>query len=117
MEPFCTEEEFLEIVVDGEKRVFDEVLSRVFIKGVETALLYLPEAVDKLSKRLAHTTKIFTAFLEKHPEYKENKDIVLKIVQSTELNNPLKTMEEVLEIAAPEIDRQIDLITKIKEKF
>jgi len=110
MEKFCNEEEFLKIVIDGDKEVFDEVLSRVFIKGVETALLYLPETVDKLGKKLAYTTKVFGKFLEEHPEFKEKKELVLTTIQQIEFQNPLKTMEEILELAVPKIEKEIKLL-------
>lgn len=117
MEKFCTDEEFLEVVVNGNKEVFDIILSRVFQKGVETALLYIPEMVDKTGKRLAATTKIFNDFLEKHPEFKNYKDLVIRKIQQMELKNPTKPFEEILEKAAVEIEEEIKLLSSLKEKL
>jgi len=111
---FCSEEEFLEVVINGDKKTFDEVLSRVFQKAVESAILYLPEAVDKLAKRNAYTVKAWGSFIDKHPEFKENKEIVISVIQGVEQENPLLTLEEVLEKAAPEIETSIKAMKQLK---
>lgn len=114
MDKFCSEEEFLEVVVSGKKEVFDEILSRVFQKAVESAILYLPEAVDKLGKRLAYTTKVFGEFIEKHPEYREHKDLVVHTMQKLELESPNKNIEEILASSVAVIDREIKLLKDMK---
>lgn len=114
MERFLTEEEFLQITVEGDYETFCEVLSRVHTKAIERAILYLPTAVDSLAKNMAVTQKLFKEFIEAHENYKEHKELVLKIVQEEELRGHTKTFEEILEDSAKRIDEAIARIEHIE---
>jgi hypothetical protein len=113
---FCSEEELLKVLVDGDKKTFDEILSRVFMQAVEKSLLLMPEAVDKLGKRLAYTQKLFGEFLEKHPAYLEEKELVVEVVQSVEMKNPADTFEDILKKSEPLIEERLRLLKTLKEK-
>lgn len=75
--------------------------------AVEKALLMIPEVVGNMMTNHVAMAKINSDFYTKFPEFKNNKDIVMSVVEMIEGQNPAIDYEEILEKAAPEIRKRI----------
>lgn len=109
---WTTEEEFLQITVEGKKEVFEEILTRVYNKAIESALCHTPLMVQKMAKKVELVNSASKKFFTDNPEYKDYIDIVLQTIQRTEIEFPGMIFEEIVKEAKPEIDRKIANIKK-----
>lgn len=107
---FCTEEEFLKIVVDGDGKLFNEILDRVYNKAIERSLLLLPETVARLSKRNEAITMLLKQFIGENKNFLNHKELVLQVVQEIEIKNPNLKFDEILMLAKPTIEQKIKLM-------
>lgn len=107
---WLTEEEYLAITAGGDKKVLDDVLSRVYNKAIEQALCHIPDIVNKLSKKVKNINSCLDVYFKDNPKFLEYKDIVIKTVQQIEIEFTGMTFEDILEKAKPEIERKIALI-------
>jgi hypothetical protein len=73
----------------------------------EKVLLTIPEVVGNLIINHISLAKINKDFYDKHPEFKDKKDIVASVVDMIEGRNPLEDYEEILKKAVPEIVERI----------
>jgi hypothetical protein len=107
---FLTEEEFLKITVDGKKEVFEEVLTRVYNKAIESAMCHIPLMVARLSKKIEVTNKVLNQYFIDNPDFPKYPDIVGKVIQQIEIEFTGMSFEDVIEKARPEIQKRIDNI-------
>jgi hypothetical protein len=76
---------------------------------VERVFKLLPETIGNLMKSHAMIARLNKEFYEAHQDYKNHKDIVTQTLARVEGNNPLKSYEDVIKMAIPEIDKRIGL--------
>jgi S-adenosylmethionine synthetase len=107
---FLTEEEFLEITVNGKKEVFEEVLTRVFNKAIESAMCHIPVMVARLSKKVEVTNKLLSKYFEDNPDFLKYPDIMAKAIQEIEMEFTGMSFEDVIEKAQPIIQKRIDSV-------
>lgn len=107
---FITEEETLKILTEGDSKLLNEVLERVYNKAVEKALLMLPEVVGRLGKRNEIITSLLKQFLSENKNFLNHKELVLQVVQEIEIKNPSLKFDEILLLAKPTIEQKIKLL-------
>jgi len=91
----------------------DKQLSDLTDMVLEKALLRLPEIVGTLMQNHATNFKLVKEFYDKHPELKKHRAVVAAAIEHTEMNNPGKRYEEILEFALPEIERRLSVQKKL----
>ncbi len=74
---------------------------------IERLLLRLPEVVGNLMSDHALNLKLNKEFYQKHSEFQSHKDVVVSVVEQVEGLNPLKTYQEILDLAVPRIQETI----------
>lgn len=76
---------------------------------IERLLKILPEVIGNLMTAHASNAKLTTEFYSKNLEFKAHKDVVREVVAKIDLDNPTLPYSKVLELARPEIQRQLGL--------
>lgn len=87
-----------------------EIIDEAVAKAVEKTLLAIPEVIGNLMANHAMLHKINREFYQKYPEFAERKDIVQAVVEDMEGKFPLLPYEELLQKAAPEIKRRMEIV-------
>jgi hypothetical protein len=104
---FLTKEEFEKI---SSYEVFNEVLSRLFNKAIETAMISTPALAAQLIKRGLAMKQLAAEFFENNPELAAHRSILEKVVMEVDAANPGATYEDILKKAAPIAKEKIKLI-------
>ena len=85
----------------------NEQLDQIATIAVEKILLKMPEVIGRLMENHAMLNKTNIDFYNKHPEFKNHKDVVVNVLEATEGNFPEKKYEEIIQLAIPEIQKQV----------
>lgn len=80
---------------------------------LEKALVRLPSVLGALMQNQAATFKLVKDFYDAHPELKEHRGVVARAIEKTELDNPGKRYEEILEVALPRIKEELRMQSKL----
>ena len=97
-------------MIDPEER------QAIINEAVEKALLRLPEVVGNLITSHISSIKINKQFYDKFPEFKDSKDLVAKVIEKLENDNPGVDYTKLLDLAAPLIKEQIKTVGSIDLK-
>jgi hypothetical protein len=105
---FATKEELGSILL-GDINTLNEVLSRVYNKGVEDAMKATPELTARLIKSSLYIRDTIEKFKADHPEFAGHEDVVRRVVQEVERESPAATYAEILNKAVPKITLAMSL--------
>lgn len=103
---YATVDEFKKII-SGDLNTLNEVLSRVHNRAVEDAIRMTPELAARLLKNTSAIVGMLDSFNKAHPEFKGHEDVVRKVLQDVESENPGDSYDRILEKAAPRITNLI----------
>lgn len=98
----------------------NELFDKVVSASVEQALRMIPGVVDYMVRHATYLNQLSTNFYEKHPELAEHKDIVTKVLEQVESENPGKPYEELLNKTVPKAKEVLSGRNKImasREEF
>jgi hypothetical protein len=98
------------------KMIDQEEKQAIINEAVEQALLRLPEVVGNLITSHISSIKINKQFYDKFPEFKDSKDLVAKVIEKLENDNPGIDYVKLLDLAAPLIKEQIKTIGPLSMK-
>ena len=85
----------------------DELLLKVKQEAVEEALRALPAIIQNLVVSASRLQKVSTEFYKDNKDLVEHKDLVGKIIQEVEANNPGISFEKITEEAATETRKRL----------
>jgi hypothetical protein len=88
----------------------DEEKNEIVNLAVEKALLMLPEVVGNMMKQHATMSKLNSQFYSDYPEFKDQKDAVVSVIERIDAENPFTKYEDILAKAVPEIRKRIELV-------
>jgi hypothetical protein len=103
--PYCSEDEF-KLIRDNaldHKAAYDkfnEVLDRVFTRGVEAALLGFPEVAISLMRNAGEMTKLRKEFFDENPDMLKKLPLFKEAVAHLEEKEPALQYKDLLEKAA-----------------
>lgn len=86
---------------------FEEILKDVMTQTSEHVLKMIPNVVSYIVKQSSYLKQLSEDFYLKHPELNNHKDLVTKLVQQTETENPGKSFEEILNLVAPKAKQHL----------
>lgn len=92
--------------------ITEEEKNEIIDMAVEKALLLLPETVGALMANHAAMAEINKKFYSDYPEFKNNRDAVMSVVEKIEGENPLLDHKGILKKAVPEIRKRIETLKK-----
>lgn len=81
--------------------------------AVERALLMIPEVVGNMMTNHVTMAKINSDFYMAHPEFKDNKDVVVSVIEMIEGQDPTVDYKDILDKAVPEIKKRINLTQRL----
>lgn len=87
----------------------DQIVSSV----VEIVLGKMPDIIGNLMKHQAMVSKLNHQFYSENPEFKNNKDLVVKTIEQIETSDVSLKYEEILDKAIPIIKSGIKSIDKV----
>ena len=87
--------------------IIDEITKKVLLTVKEDILLSIPEVIGNLMVQHISLHKLNKKFYADHKEFKDKKDVVVKIIEEIEGKDPLKKYEDILKEAVPEIRNRI----------
>ena len=76
---------------------------------IEKVLLMIPDVIGNLITHHMSMSKTNKEFYKKHSELQDHKDVVVKVLEKVEGENPLLIHQKLLEKALPKIQEQIRL--------
>jgi hypothetical protein len=85
-------------------------------EAVERTLLMIPEVIGNLIMNHAAKIRAGKLFYDKYPEFKSFSDIVASTIEEVEDKDFTKDMNEILELAVPEIKRRIEAVKNLDFK-
>lgn len=88
----------------------EEERNSIINEAVEKALLKIPEVVGNLITSATYSARLNREFYEKYPEFTKDKEMVAKVVQKVEGDNPGKEYEWILEQAVPMIRQHLKTV-------
>jgi len=91
----------------------DEQVDKIVFLVTEKILLRMPEVIGNLMTNHAEKNKIRLAFLDQHPEFKTNLDVVRSVIEDVESNDLTKGMQDILTESVPEIKKRISMVDKM----
>ena len=83
----------------------------IVLEAMERTLLRIPDVLGNLMINRAFQAKVNREFYSNHKEFFNHKDVVAAVVERIESENPDKSYDKILELAVPEISKQIKLVT------
>jgi hypothetical protein len=83
---------------------------------VEESLKTLPSVINHLSRQASYLKDLSDAFYDKNKDLIDHKPLVASVIESIEIENPGLKYGEILEKAAPEARRKIEILSKIKDQ-
>src|SRR3990167_4983194 len=104
---FITREELQRIVEKEDVDALNEILSRVHNSAVESVIKQIPEVISRLMVSTQAHKKMISDFYQHNKEFESHKEIVSKVVQDIECDNPEKNYEDILKLAEPIIKQKI----------
>lgn len=93
--------------------ITEEEKQEIIDRAVEKALLLIPETVGNMMAHQASLSKANREFYSKYPEFKNEKDSVVSVIEKIEGENPLLDYEKLLEKSIPEIRRRIGTLKNL----
>jgi hypothetical protein len=90
--------------------ITEEEKEEIINLAVERTLLSLPKVVGNLMTSQVTLAKINNAFYDKHPEFRDKKDVVAAVVGMVEGENTLLDYDKILEKAVPKIKDRLKLL-------
>lgn len=93
--------------------IIDEVTKAVLLAVKEEILLCLPEVIGNLMVQHISHHELNKKFYATHKEFKDKKGIVAKIIEEIEGKDPLKSYEDILKEAVPEIKNRIKTMSTL----
>lgn len=93
--------------------ITEEQREEIINTAVERALLLLPEIVGNMMATQASLHKINKEFYEKYPEFKNDKNTVVSVVEQTEGAYPTLPYGKILKKAVPKIRERIGTLKKL----
>jgi hypothetical protein len=85
-------------------------------EAVERTILMIPEVVGNLMMNHAAKIRANKKFYEKHPEFKEFKEVVASVIEQVEDSDLSKNFEDILTNAIPKIRKRIDQVKLLDTK-
>jgi hypothetical protein len=82
----------------------------------EHVLLLLPSVISHLINNMATMKELSTQFYEKHKDLAQHKNIVGTVIEQLEAKHPGKSVEEILNLAAPEARKLMSLQQNVESK-
>lgn len=82
-------------------------------RTLEKVLLRLPEVVGNLMKELGAKTKLLAYFQRTYPETKKNPELVAKMLEQAELENPGLDYKQLLDKVGSEVSDKLVIADKI----
>lgn len=83
----------------GSKKAFEELLDL----AVQEALRMLPHTVDRLMKQAMSLQKLSVEFYQNNPDLAEHRELVSKMIERIEAENPGVDPRKITEQAAPKV--------------
>jgi len=80
---------------------------------VEQLFLKLPEIIGNLMSSQASLNKLNKKFYSENPEFRNNKDLVVNVIEEIEGKNPGKDYESIVKIATPIIKQRMEIVNKL----
>jgi len=87
----------------------EEEKNEILDLAVERTLLKIPEVVGNLITHHMSQNKMNKDFYEKHPKFRDHKELVASVIEQVEGNNSPMDYTKLLEKAIPEIEKRIDV--------
>lgn len=109
---FISKEEWKALSKQTDEILINEVLSRVFNRAVETAILKLPDTISRLMVSTTATQNMTKDFFKRNSSFEEHKDIVASVTQDVESLHPEWNYEEILKEAEGVIKFKIEVLPK-----
>lgn len=92
---------------------FCGIANKVVQLCVEEALKALPHVITSLAQQAAYLKKLSDDFYDSNKDLANHKDVVAKVIENIEANNPGMEYEKVLSIAAPRARQTLSLRDKV----
>jgi hypothetical protein len=108
---FIAKEEWQQMQGEQGFDMINEVLMRVYNRAVEDAIRSIPSVISRLLVSIPARKKLIKDFHERNPSYKDHKEIVAKVVQDVESDNPDMDYDQLLRASEPIINRHIEACT------
>lgn len=83
---------------------------------VEQIFLQLPEIIGNLMTSQASLNKLNKKLYSENPDFKNHKEIVVKVLEEVEGENPGKSYEDMIRIAVPKIKKMIGITSELNVK-
>ena len=96
--------------------ITDKEKQEIVNLAIEKTLLMVPEVVGNMMVNHITMAKINSEFYEKHPEFRNKKDIVVSVVEMIEGRNPTADYEKILIEAVPEIRKRMTVTDSLNLK-
>ena len=83
----------------------NEIIEQIFLK--------LPEIIGNLMSSQASLNKLNKKFYSDNPEFRNNKDLVVNVIEEVEGKNPGKDYESIVKLATPIIRQRMGIVNKL----
>lgn len=93
--------------------ITQEEKEEIILAAVERAYLGIPELIGNMLANHSALMETNKKFYKDYPEFRDNKDAVMSVVEQVEGKNPLLDHKEILKKAVPEIRKRIDTLKKL----
>ena len=94
-----------------------EEREEIINEAIERFLRMAPEVLGNLMKTHSMYAQLNKKFYDEHPDFVAHKDIVAQTIGRVEGENPLLQYAQILAKALPEIQRNIQLASKLDFKI
>ena len=115
VESVITEQEYNSIWQVSYKD-FTVYIMRLVKLCVEESLKTLPVVIDHLSRQAAYLKELSDAFYTDNKDLANHKRLVASVIEQIEIANPGMKYGEILEKAAPEARKKINMLSKFDDK-
>lgn len=93
--------------------ITQEEHNQIVMDVLEKILLKMPELIGNLMKHHAYMHELNQKFYKKYPEFKSHTKTVQSVLEKFESENTFMDYNMLIEKAAPEIKRRIQLTSKL----
>ena len=80
---------------------------------IEQLFLKLPDIIGNLMSTQATLNKLNKKLYSENPEFRNNKDLVVQVIEEVEGNNPGKEYSEMIQLAIPVIKERIKIVNTL----
>ncbi len=96
--------------------VTPEEREEIINAAVEKTILMIPEVIGRVIQEKVAIGKLSKKFYDDNKDFYDHKDLVASIISVKEAENPGKPYDQILDLAVPEIRKQIKSYASVNNK-